>query len=81
MACLRFAWIITPEINARVVGVMDSDALLRVGFGIFQNGWARFHINMVVITLFSILATRADSLLPYTFPGAPWHNRTFWLIM
>lgn len=81
MTEVLFVWTITPKINARLVGVMYSNALLLVGFGAFQMSWARLRINMVVIALFSILATVLTFFYLKPFLAHPWYHLTYWLIM
>lgn len=76
-----FVWTIKPEINARLMGVMYSNALLMVGIGVFQTSWARVRINMVVITLFSLLATMLTFVYLKPFLAHPWYHLTYWLGM
>ncbi len=76
-----FVWTINPVINARLVGVMYFNALLLVGFGFFQPNWARARIIMVVITLFSILATVLTFFFLKPFLAHPWYHLTYWLVM
>jgi hypothetical protein len=76
-----FVWTVKPEINARLLGVMYSNALLLVGFGVFQTEWARVRINMVVITLFSLLATVLTFFYLKPFLAHPWYHLTYWLVM
>jgi hypothetical protein len=76
-----FVWTIKPVINARLIGVMYFNALLLVAFGIFQTSWARARITMVVITLFSILATILTFFFLKPFLAHPWYHLTYWLIM
>ena len=54
---ILFVWTIKPAINAHLIGVMYSNALLLVAFSAFQTKWAKVRVNMVVITLFSVFAT------------------------
>lgn len=81
MTEILFVWTITPEINARLVGVMYFNALLLIGIGIFQPNWARVRIIMVVITLFSIMATVLTFFYLKPFLAHPWYHLTFWLSM
>ena len=76
-----FVWTIKPQINARLIGVMYSNALLLVGIGAFQTNWARVRINMVIITLFSVLATALTFFYLKPFLAHPWYHLTYWLIM
>ena len=76
-----FVWTITPEINARLVGVMYFNALLLVAFGIFQTSWTRVRVIMVVITLFSILATILTFFFLKPFLAHPWYHLAYWLTM
>jgi hypothetical protein len=81
MTDILFVWTIMPEINARLVGVMYGNALLLIGFGVFQTSWARVRIIMVVITLFSILATVLTFFYLKPFLVHPWYHLTYWLSM
>lgn len=76
-----FIWTIAAEISARLIGVMYFNALLLVIFGIFQTSWARVRIIMVVITLFSILATILTFFFLKPFLAHPWYHLTYWLFM
>jgi hypothetical protein len=76
-----FVWTINPVINARLVGVMYFNALLLVAFGIFQTSWGRARNIMVVITLFSILATILTFFFLKPFLAHPWYHLTYWLSM
>jgi hypothetical protein len=76
-----FVWTIQPELNARLVGVMYSNALLLVAFGIFQTSWARVRVIMVVITLFSVLATVLTFFFLKPFLAHPWYHLAYWLTM
>lgn len=76
-----FVWTIKPVINARLIGVMYANALILVGIGIFQTSWARVRIIMVVITLFSVLATILTFFYLKPFLAHPWFHLTYWLVM
>lgn len=76
-----FVWTIHPVINARLIGVMYSNALLLVIFGALQTDWARVRVIMVVITLFSILATTLTFFFLKPFLAHPWFHLTYWLVM
>lgn len=76
-----FVWTINPVINARLIGVMYANALLLIGIGVFQTSWARVRVIMVVITLFSILATVLTFFYLTPFLAHPWFHLTFWLGM
>ncbi|MEA3334678.1 MAG: hypothetical protein U9R25_02140 [Chloroflexota bacterium] len=76
-----FVWTVKPVINARLVGVMYGNALLLVAIGIFQPNWPRVRIIMVVITLFSILATLLTFVYLKPFLAHPWYHLTYWLGM
>ena len=76
-----FVWTINPTINARLVGVMYSNALLLVGFSAFQTKWENVRINMVVITLFSIFATVLTFFYLKPFLAHPWYHLAYWLTM
>ena len=81
MTEILFVWTINPTINARLVGVMYSNALLLVGFAAFQSKWENVRVNMVVITLFSILATVLTFFYLKPFLAHPWYHLAFWLTM
>lgn len=76
-----FVWTVTPVINARLMGVMYANALILVGIGVFQTSWARVRIIIVVITLFSILATVLTFFYLKPFLAHPWFHLTYWLGM
>ncbi len=76
-----FVWTIKPEINARLVGAMYSNALLLVAIGMFQTSWARVRVILVVITLFSIMATLLTFKYLDPFLKHPWFHLTYWLGM
>jgi len=42
---ILFVWTVKPAINARLMGVMYGNALLLVGFGVFQTAWARIRMG------------------------------------
>jgi hypothetical protein len=81
MTDILFVWTIMPEINARLIGVMYGNALLLIGFAVFQTSWARVRIIMVVITLFSILATVLTFFYLKPFLAHPWFHLAYWLSM
>jgi hypothetical protein len=76
-----FVWTVKPEINARLLGAMYGNALILVVFGAFQLTWARVRIIMVVITLFSLLATALTFFFLKPFLAHPWYHLTYWLVM
>ncbi|MCW8850736.1 MAG: hypothetical protein OQJ81_12210, partial [Melioribacteraceae bacterium] len=76
-----FVWTIKPEINARLIGVMYSNALILVVLGAFQTKWANIRVIMVVITLFSIFATVLTFFYLKPFLAHPWYHLAFWLTM
>ncbi len=76
-----FVWTVKPAINARLMGVMYSNALILVAFGAMQTSWPRVRIVMVVIALFSVLATILTFFYLKPFLAHPWYHLTFWLIM
>jgi hypothetical protein len=76
-----FVWTVTPEINARLMGVMYANALILIAIGVFQTSWARVRIVMVVITLFSVLATVLTFFYLKPFLAHPWFHLTYWLVM
>jgi len=78
---LLFVWTIRPEINAHLIGIMYSNALLMIGFGIVQTTWGQVRITMVVITLFSIFATLLTFVYLDPFLAHPWFHLAYWLTM
>ncbi len=78
---ILFVWTIKPAINAHLVGVMYSNALLLVIFSAFQTEWAKVRVNMVVITLFSVFATLLTFFYLKPFLAHPWFHLAYWLIM
>ena len=76
-----FVWTIKPIINARLVGVMYSNALMLVAFGAIQPSWARARVTMVVITLFSLFATILTFFYLKPFLAHPWFHLAYWLTM
>ena len=76
-----FVWTVKPVINARLLGVMYANALILVGIGFFQKNWASVRIIMLVITLFSILATLLTFFYLKPFLAHPWYHLTYWLTM
>jgi hypothetical protein len=81
MTDTMFVWTVTPVINARLMGVMYANALILVGIGMLQTSWARVRIVMVLITLFSILATVMTFVYLNPFLAHPWFHLTYWLGM
>lgn len=78
---ILFVWTVEPVINARLVGVMYGNALLLIGIGLLQTTWPRVRVIMVVITLFSILATLLTFVYLQPFLAHPWFHLTYWLGM
>jgi hypothetical protein len=76
-----FVWTVTPVINARLIGVMYANAVILIIIGVFQTSWARVRIIMVVITLFSILATILTLFHLTPYRAHPWFHLTYWLVM
>lgn len=76
-----FVWTVLPEINARLLGVMYANALILIAIGVFQTSWRRVRIVMVVITLFSVLATLLTFFYLEPFLAHPWFHLTYWLSM
>ena len=81
MTEMLFVWTIKPAINAHLIGVMYSNALLLVGFSAFQTEWKNLRVNMVVITLFSIFATLLTFIYLKPFLAHPWYHLAYWLTM
>ena len=76
-----FVWTVKPVINARLMGVMYANALILVGIGVFQTSWARVRIIVLLITLFSVLATVLTFVYLKPFLAHPWFHLTYWLAM
>ena len=76
-----FVWTVKPVINARLMGVMYANALIMIGIGVFQTSWPRVRIIMVVITLFSVLATVLTFFYLKPFLAHPWFHLAYWLSM
>ena len=76
-----FVWTVKPVINARLLGVMYGNALILIAIGVMQKSWARVRIIMVVITLFSILATILTFFYLKPFLAHPWFHLAYWLGM
>ncbi|MGI9540403.1 MAG: hypothetical protein ACR2N6_09665 [Miltoncostaeaceae bacterium] len=74
-----FVWTVTPAINARLIGVMYANALILVAIGVFQTSWPRVRVVMVVITLFSVLATILTLFHLTPFLAHPWYHLAYWL--
>jgi hypothetical protein len=78
---ILFVWTVRPEINARLIGAMYGNALLLVAIGMFQPNWPLVRIIMVVIALFSIMATLLTFVYLDPFLAHPWFHLTYWLGM
>lgn len=76
-----FVWTVKPVINARLMGVMYANAMILIIIGVFQTSWSRVRIIMVVITLFSVLATVLTFFYLKPFLAHPWFHITYWLGM
>lgn len=76
-----FVWTIKPIINARLIGVMYANALILIGIGVRQTSWARVRVVMVIITLFSVMATILTFFYLKPFLAHPWFHLTYWLVM
>jgi hypothetical protein len=76
-----FVWTIKPAINARLIGVMYSNAMLLIIFSAFQTKWENVRVNMVVITLFSVFATILTFFYLKPFLAHPWFHLAYWLTM
>lgn len=76
-----FVWTVKPVINARLLGAMYGNALILIAIGVFQTSWARVRIIMVVITLFSVLATILTFFYLKPFLAHPWFHLAYWLGM
>ena len=76
-----FVWTVNPPVSARLLGVMYSNALLLVGFGAFQYTWANVRITLVVVTLFSVMATLLTFVYIDPFLAHPWYHLAYWLTM
>jgi hypothetical protein len=76
-----FVWTVTPFINARLMGVMYANAIILVALGMFQTSWERVRIVVVVIAIFSVLATTLTFFFLKPFLAHPWFHLAFWLSM
>ena len=76
-----FVWTVKPEINARLVGVMYGNALILVSIALFQREWAYVRVNMMIVTLFSLLATTLTFFYLDPFLAHPWFHLAYWLVM
>jgi hypothetical protein len=74
-----FVWTIDPELNARLIGVMYDNALLLVRFAVLQTSWAKVRVIMVVITLFSTVATVLTFFYLKPFLAHPWYHLAYCL--
>ena len=81
MTDVMFVWTVEPVINARLMGVMYANALILVGIGFFQPNWGRVRIVVLLIALFSILATVMTLVYLKPFLAHPWFHLTYWLGM
>jgi hypothetical protein len=81
MTEVLFVWTIKPVINARLMGVMYANALLLIGIGIFQTNWARVRIIMLLVMIFSIMATVLTFVYLKPFLAHPWFHLAYWLSM
>ena len=76
-----FVWTIKPIINARLMGVMYANAMILIFIGIFQTSWLRVRIVVLLITVFSFLATVLTFVYLKPFLAHPWFHLAFWLTM
>ena len=76
-----FVWTVQPEASAHLLAVMYANALLLVGLGIVQPGWAQARVTLVVIALFSVLATVVTFIHLDPFLDHPWYHLAYWLSM
>ena len=81
MTDILFVWTIGTKLNARLVGVMYSNAIILVALGAFLTKWARVRIIVLVIALFSILATVLTFVYLKPFLAHPWFHLAYWLFM
>ena len=81
MTDVLFVWTIGTKLNARLVGAMYSNAIILVALGAFQTKWARVRITVLVIALFSILATVLTFVYLKPFLAHPWFHLAYWLFM
>jgi hypothetical protein len=63
------------------MGVMYANALMLIGIGVFQTSWARVRIIMLLVMLFSILATVLTFVYLKPFLAHPWFHLAYWLTM
>lgn len=76
-----FVWTVNPPASARLLGVMYFNALSLVAIGASGLSWANVRITMVVITLFSIMATLLTFVYLKPFLAHPWFHLAYWLSM
>jgi hypothetical protein len=81
MTDTMFVWTVKPVINARLMGVMYANALILVGIGMVQPNWPRVRIIVLLVALFSVLATVMTLVYLKPFLAHPWFHLTYWLGM
>lgn len=70
-----FVWTVNLQASAHLLGVMYGNALLLVVFGAMQPSWARARITLLVISIFSVVATIVTFLTwdrSCSTPGSTW---------
>jgi hypothetical protein len=76
-----FVWTVNPQASAHLLGIMYGNALLLVLLGVTQPSWARARITLLVISIFSVIATIVTFLNLDPFLKHPWFHLTYWLSM
>lgn len=76
-----FVWTVKPTASAYLLGVMYGNALLLVLFGVMQPSWVRARITLLVISIFSVVATIVTFLNLGPFLQHPWFHLAYWLSM
>jgi hypothetical protein len=76
-----FVWTVNPQASAHLLGVMYGNALLLVVFGIMQPSWVRARITLLVISIFSVVATIVTLFNLGPFLQHPWFHLGYWLSM
>jgi len=76
-----FVWTVQPEASAHLLAAMYANALLLAALGIVQPGWAQARVTLVLIALFSLLATTVTFVHLDPFLAHPWYHLGYWLSM
>jgi hypothetical protein len=71
-----FVWTIAPPASARLLGVMYTNALVLIAFGIAQPDWPRTRVVVLLVAYFSIAATR-HPVESGPFLQHPWYHLAY----